>query len=88
MFQPERKVFIKSRITNWYKNSATKKDWYRIYFRNSIDKSCITITGDHPLLTNHGWKKVKEIRPDEKVFRFDKKITISGQQALLGMFIG
>ena len=84
--------YTKSKIINWYKNKATKEDWYRVYFNNSTDKSCLTVTGDHPLLTNFGWMKVKDIYNDilhhELLIRYDKCLTNEGKQVLLGMFIG
>lgn len=88
------KIFEEKEIIDWHYNGDvnTNKDYLHIEaqgFGGQSTRFGITVTQDHIVLTNNGWKKAKDITlNDMLVTKYESIINESLENFLWGAFIG
>lgn len=83
------KTFLPKKITNWYRNESSIDDFSHLKLKNlgTKGKRVLNATKDHPVYTKDGYVKVEDLN-GRKIYKLGKSLTVEGQQALLGMYLG
>jgi uracil-DNA glycosylase family 4 len=62
---------VPRRVTGWHASPVGERSVYRLTYRSAKNagshRSCIELTGDHPVLTQRGYVAVEELRADDRV---------------------
>lgn len=58
-------------ITNWYESPVIGRDLYKVSYEGARSvksmRASVILTGDHRILTTHGWKRTDELTLDSQV---------------------
>lgn len=82
---------IKENINNWYAIPRGKKKIYKLEyegFRYNNKKGYTYLTEDHKVLTNLGWKEVKDLSSKDLIATGTPGISRKHQAALAGIILG
>lgn len=90
-YDEKNKVITSSHITEWYING--KADSFITILANPKDslngKSAITVTPNHRVYTDSGWKEARDITTEDKLLsKYTKTINGTLRSFLLGVFVG
>lgn len=62
---------VPRRVTGWHATPLAGRSVYRLTYRSAknagASRSCIQLTGDHPVLTERGYLPVEELRSDDRI---------------------
>jgi uracil-DNA glycosylase len=62
---------VPRRVTGWHATPVGGRSIYRLTYRSAKNvgssKTCIELTGDHPVLTERGYVAVEELRADDRI---------------------
>lgn len=89
-FNEKTKKFEPNKIINWYKTPANKKEWLRLSIAKGKDEGerSITLTKNHPILTQRGWIKAEDVNKNDIVYRYEKTLTKEAEKVFYGMYLG
>lgn len=83
------------KVTNWIKLPSDNVEWYNLFLENGnssrskLGKRSLWITGDHKVLTDHGWKRVDELQSNNfKIATDNKKPNKKQMEFINGTMLG
>ena len=74
----ENKGFVKNKIKFWHKNN--EEEIIKIKLKCGEELRC---TGEHPILTDKGWKKVGELKKEDLIAEIRKEIEFDNKEPYL-----
>ena len=75
-------------ITGWFRNEGTI-DWMRLHLpTNSKGNPVITLTPDHLVMTENGWKEARKIEVGEKIAIASPTLSPKQRQIIYGGILG
>lgn len=82
------------RVTGWTKLPSVGVEWFRLRHKNG--RACrgrggkygVWITGDHKVLTERGYVRVDALKPTDRVFTGQRKMSVGLRRVFDGMMLG
>jgi hypothetical protein len=92
-FNESIKKFEPKKVTGWHKNKLNDREWVKVNYTYSRNmgrhgrKAC-WFTDDHKLLTNNGWKEIKNIESTDLVLTKEIEPNELQKQVIRGSLLG
>lgn len=75
---------VAARVNGWQARPARPGEWRRL----TAGGASFYATVNHPVATQRGWTRVRDLRPGDRAIRLQETLTYVGRQALMGVLLG